>query len=66
MCLCVCLLMCVCVFVCSDCVTRSGMYCATHVAIDQARLEQVIDIFQTVKSIRLQRPGSVPNEVSHL
>ena len=40
------------------------MYCATHIAIDQARLEQVIDVFQTVKNIRMQRPGSVPNEVS--
>ena len=39
------------------------MYCATHIAIDQARLEQIVDIFQTVKSVRMQRPGSVPTEV---
>ena len=50
-------------FPCSNCITRSGMYCATHIAIDQARLEQIVDIFQTVKSVRLQRPGSVPTEV---
>ena len=48
----------------SDTITRSGMYCAAHNAIEQARLEQALDIFQAVKSLRLQRPGSVSTPVS--
>ena len=40
------------------------MYCVTHNIIEQARLEQMVDVFQAVKSVRMQRPGCVPTEVS--
>lgn len=41
------------------------MYCATHNAIEQAKLEQASDIFQAVKTLRMQRPGSIPSVVRY-
>lgn len=49
----------------SDAITRSGMYCTVHNAIEQAKLEQAVDIFQAVKTLRMQRPGSIPSLVSY-
>lgn len=50
-------------FHCSDCITRSAMYCAAHNAIEQAKLEQGSDLFQIIKTLRIQRPGSIPSQV---
>jgi protein tyrosine phosphatase len=49
---------------CSDTITRSAMYCAIHNAIEQAKLEQGVDIFQVVKAVRMQRPASI-NSLVH-
>lgn len=39
------------------------MYCVTHNAIEQAKLEQGSDLFQIVKTLRMQRPGGIPSQV---
>ena len=49
---------------CSDTVSRSGMFCATATAIDQCKTEGVVDVFQVVKVLRLQKPGAVTTVVS--
>ncbi|KAL5486539.1 hypothetical protein EMCRGX_G019033 [Ephydatia muelleri] len=44
---------------CSDTVGRSGMFCAITMVTQQCKTEGVVDVFQTVKSIRSQKPGAV-------
>ena len=48
----------------SDTVTRSGMFCAMATVIDRCKTEGVVDVFQVVKALRIQRPGAVPTVVS--
>ena len=48
----------------SDTVTRSGMFCATATVIDRCKTEGVVDVFQVVKALRVQKPGAVPTLVS--
>ena len=56
--------MCVCVVVCSDTVSRSGMFCAIATTIERCKTEGVVDVFQVVKALRVQKPGAVPTVVS--
>ena len=35
---------------------RTGAFCAVCASIDQIKAESLVDIFQVVKSMRLQRP----------
>ena len=49
---------------CSDGIGRSGTFCALIVSMNQFKAEQKVDIFQTIKIMRTQRPGSVANAVS--
>lgn len=44
---------------CSDTVSRSAIFCAAMTAMEWFMLESVVDIFQVVKAIRLQKPGAV-------
>ena len=55
---------CVCVYVCSDTVSRSGMFCAIATTIERCKTEGVVDVFQVVKALRVQKPGAVRNVVS--
>ena len=48
----------------SDTVGRSGMFCAITMVIQQCKAEGVVDVFQTVKAIRTQKPGAVLTVVS--
>ena len=48
----------------SDTVTRSGMFCAMASVIDRCKTEGVVDVFQAVKALRVQKPGAVPTVVS--
>ena len=48
----------------SDTVTRSGMFCALATIIDRCKTEGVVDVFQVVKALRIQKPGAVPTLVS--
>ena len=51
---------------CSDTVTRSGMFCAIATSIERCKTEGVVDVFQVVKALRMQKPGAVPTVVSIL
>ncbi|KAK3736163.1 hypothetical protein QZH41_015550 [Actinostola sp. cb2023] len=44
---------------CSGGVGRTGVYCAISILIERVKAEGVIDVFQTVQSLRLQRPAMV-------
>ncbi|XP_068677380.1 receptor-type tyrosine-protein phosphatase T-like isoform X2 [Montipora foliosa] len=44
---------------CSDGVGRSGTFCAILSIIERLKSEQVIDVFQSVKVIRVNRPKAV-------
>ena len=50
---------------CSDTVTRSGMLCAIATTIERCKTEGVVDVFQVVKALRVQKPGAIPNVVSN-
>ena len=52
------------IFHCSDTVTRSGMFCAIATIIDRCKIEGVVDVFQVVKALRVQKPGAVPTLVN--
>ena len=49
----------------SDTVTRSGMFCAIATIIDRCKTEGVVDVFQVVKALRVQKPGAVPTLVRY-
>ena len=49
----------------SDTVTRSGIFCAAATIIEKCKSENIIDVFQVVKTQRINKPGSVPTPVSH-
>ena len=49
---------------CSDTVTRSGMFCGIATTIERCKTEGVVDVFQVVKALRVQKPGAVPTVVS--
>ncbi|CAI8010577.1 Receptor-type tyrosine-protein phosphatase alpha [Geodia barretti] len=44
---------------CSDTVGRSGMFCAIVTTIERCKTEGVVDVFQVVKALRIQKPGAV-------
>ena len=48
----------------SDTVSRSGMFCAIVTTIERCKTEGVVDVFQVVKALRVQKPGAVANVVS--
>ena len=45
-------------------VGRTGVFCALSVLIDRLKSEAVVDVFQTVKQLRAQRPAMVQTKVS--
>ena len=40
-------------------VSRSGMFCAIATTIERCKVEGVVDVFQVVKALRVQKPGAV-------
>ena len=40
------------------------MFCAIATTIERCKMEGVVDVFQVVKALRVQKPGSVRNAVS--
>lgn len=52
------------VYVCSDGIGRSGTFCALMISINRFKAEQMTDIFQTINTIRTQKPRVVANVVS--
>ena len=47
------------VSLCSDTVSRSGMFCTIATTIERCKTEGVVDVFQVVKALRVQKPGAV-------
>ena len=48
----------------SNTVSRSCVFCAVVNAIEFCKMESVIDIFEVVKAIRIQKPGAIQTVVS--
>ena len=51
------------IFYCSDGCGRTGSFIAMCLLIDRLKTEGVVDIFQTVRGLRLQRPEMVRSVV---
>ena len=43
----------------SNGIGRSGTFCAIYSTVERLKIEQVVDVFQTVKLLRTKRPGAV-------
>jgi hypothetical protein len=39
------------------------MFCAMATVIDRCKTEGIVDVFQVVKVLRVQKPGAVPTLV---
>lgn len=48
----------------SDGLGRTGTFCTLYYVLDRVKTEQVVDVFQAVKTLRIQRTGLVDNVVS--
>ena len=51
---------------CSDGVHRCGLFCAISIIVEMLKTEQIVDIFQVVKALRLHNPDFVTGLVSHI
>ena len=49
---------------CSDTVSRCGVFCSLINATECCKTESIVDVFQVVKALRIQKPGSVLTVVS--
>ena len=50
----------------SDTVSRCGVFCSFISATECCKTEGIVDVFQVVKALRIQKPGSVLTVVSNL
>ena len=50
--------------VCSDGVSRTGIFLTIHCQLERLKTEGVVDFLQAIKSARLHRPGLVTSIVS--
>jgi protein tyrosine phosphatase len=48
---------------CSDRVGRTVAFIATHAEMERMKAETVVDLFQFIKGMRVQRVGMVSNQV---
>lgn len=48
----------------SNGIGRSGVFVALHNIIERMQAEGLVDVFQTVKNLRIQRPAAVQTLVS--
>ena len=48
---------------CSDGVGRTGAFIAIHAEMERMKAETVVDLFQFIKGMRIQRAGMVSNKV---
>ncbi|XP_067028665.1 receptor-type tyrosine-protein phosphatase delta-like isoform X2 [Acropora muricata] len=51
---------------CSDGVGRTGVFCALCIVLERMRCEGVVDLFQTVKLLRTQRPNMIQNQEQYM
>ena len=47
----------------SNGVGRTGVFIALHIILDRLVVEGLVDVFQTVKNLRIQRPAMVQSLV---
>ena len=47
----------------SDGVVRSRTFLVIHSQLERLKTEGVVDVFQAIRSARIQRPGVIPNTV---
>ena len=47
----------------SDGVGRTGTFICIHSQLERLKTEGVVDVFQAIKSARIQRPGIIPSDV---
>lgn len=52
------------VYSCSNGIGRSGTFCVLYNVLEKIKVEKVADVFQTVKLLRIQKPGLVEDLVS--
>lgn len=50
---------------CSAGVGRTGVFLTLSIVLERIRYEGVVDVFQTVKLLRTQRPALVQTEVNY-
>ena len=50
----------------SDGVGRTGAFISIHAEMERMKAETVVDLFQFIKGMRVQRAGMVANKVSVL
>ena len=55
-----------CFFRFSDTIGRSGMFCAVSNALEQCKIEGLVDVFQATKAVRTHKPGAVTSLVRTL
>lgn len=46
-------------------VGRTGVFITLSIVLERMRYEGMVDLFQTVKTLRTQRPSMVQTEVGH-
>ena len=51
---------------CSSGCGRTGAFIAVSVLLERLKTEAVVDVFHTVRALRLQRPGMVHDVVSEI
>ena len=49
----------------SNTVSRSATFCAIMTTIERCKTEGVVDVFQVVKAMRVQKPGAIQTIVCY-
>ena len=49
--------------ICRNTVSRCGVFCSLLSCIEHCKTESMVDVFQIVKALRIQKPGSVQTVV---
>lgn len=52
-------------FGCSDGLSRTGAFCALYSVLERVKTEQIVDVFQAIKTLRIQRTGLLGTIVSY-
>ena len=50
---------------CRDTVSRTGVFCSLVNTIELCKTEGIVDVFQVLKALRIQKPASVTSLVSY-
>ena len=51
---------------CADGATRCGLFLAAHLLVERLGRDHFLDLFHTLKAIKMRRLGAVASVVSHL